>query len=161
MLPDGLTTVSQDPDHRDAFPSSAEVSDHRDGFPRAGSYGSIQTPYFHGIFYADENSERLRESDSGVQIVPAKWQPIRAKRSSNGFVAIGCESIEGRAYSFYSWYFCSCYRCTRTALYFRPCALAQIRDCQVVGKRVLGNQKLTMGLFLLFRGLMGTLHKRI
>ena len=59
VLPDGLTTISQDPNHRDAFPSSAEVSDdHRDGWiPEGRSFG-----IFDCIFTGFSHWRKLRTS---------------------------------------------------------------------------------------------------
>ena len=88
MLPDGLTTISQDPDHRDAFPSSAEFSDHRDGFPRAGVMEYSDTVFLRD-FHADENSERVRQSDSGVQIVPASRSPSELSAHQMGLSLAG------------------------------------------------------------------------
>ena len=72
VLPDGLSTISQVPNRCDAFPSSAEGSDRPDGFPRAGvmEYSKYSDSVFSRDFYTVENSERLRESDSGVQNFP-------------------------------------------------------------------------------------------
>ena len=91
VLPDGLSTISQDPNRCDAFPSSAEVSDHRDGFPRAGvmEYSEYSDSVFSRDFCTVENSERLRESDSGVQIVPASGSPSELSAHQMGLSLAG------------------------------------------------------------------------
>ena len=158
VLPDGLTAISQDPDHRDAFPSSAEVSDHRDGFPRAGvmEYSTV----FLRDFHTGENSERVRESDSGVQIVPASGSPSELSAHQMGLSLAGASRLKDEPIHLF--------------LVLPPLLLKDMNSSQspigrscgntdrrVDGKRVLGNQKLNMGLYQLFGGLMGTLHKRI
>ena len=92
---DGLTTIVGDPEQRDAFPSSAEVSDHRDGFPRAGvmEYSEYSHSVFSWDFYTDENSERLRESDSGVQIVPASGSPSELSAHQMGLSLAGASRL--------------------------------------------------------------------
>ena len=71
---DGLTTISHVPDQRDGCPSSAELSECRDGFPRPGDTENSDTA-FSRDFHAEKNSDRVRQSDSGVQIVPASRSP--------------------------------------------------------------------------------------
>ena len=93
VLPDGLSTISHDPDHRDAFPSSAEVSDHRDGFTRTGVMEHSDT-VFSRVFYAVENSERLRESDSGVQIVAASGSPSELSAHQMGLSLAGASRLK-------------------------------------------------------------------
>ena len=91
--PDGLTTILQDPDHHDAFPSSAESSDHRDGFPRAGVMEYSDTVFLRD-FHADENSERVRQSDSGVQIVPASRSPSELSAHQMGLSLAGTDRLK-------------------------------------------------------------------
>ena len=93
VLPDGLTNISQDPDHRDEFPSSAEFSDHRDGFPRAGVMEYSDTVFLRD-FHADENSERVRQSDSGVQIVPASRSPSELSAHQMGLSLAGTSRLK-------------------------------------------------------------------
>ena len=85
---DGLTTILQDPEQRDGYPSSAEVSECRDGFSRAGDMEYSGT-VFSRDFYADENSERVRQSDSGVQIVPASVSPTELSTHQMGLSLAG------------------------------------------------------------------------
>ena len=44
---------------------------------------------FYGIFHADENSERVRQSDSGVQIVPASRSPSELSAHRMGLSLAG------------------------------------------------------------------------
>ena len=85
---DGLTTILQDPDHRDGCPSSAELSEGRDGFPRPGDTEYSDTVFLRD-FHADENSERVRQSDSGVQIVPASRSPSELSAQKMGLPLAG------------------------------------------------------------------------
>ena len=80
----------------DAFPSSAEVSDHRDGFPRAGvmEYSEYSDSVFSRDFHTDENSERVRESDSGVQIVPASGSPSELSAHQMGLSLAGASRLK-------------------------------------------------------------------
>ena len=64
--PDEFSTVAACDELLDGFPS---ISEDLDGLPRCES--TVFTP----ILHIAENSERLRESDFGVQIVPASGSP--------------------------------------------------------------------------------------
>ena len=90
---------------RDGLPSSADSMDHTnlDSTPVDKSTGFTHNfPHFRKLRttprVGSRSSNRARQS-----------QPIRAECSSNGSVAGGRESIERGVYSFYLWYFCSCY----------------------------------------------------
>ena len=76
---DGFSTTDF-PAVRDGFPSSAKVSESRDGLPRSGdivmnSSSDNTDTVFSRVFHGDEKSEGVRQSDSGVQIVPASGSP--------------------------------------------------------------------------------------
>ena len=88
MHPDGLTTILEDPVHRDGCPISTELSECRDGFPRAGDTEYSDTVFLRH-FHADENSERVRQSDSGVQIVPASRSPSELSAHQMGLPLAG------------------------------------------------------------------------
>ena len=70
--------MASDPVRFDGFPSSTHDSEVRDGFPSTHIMDSTPKCEKYGIyayFRISENSERLRESDPGVQIVPASRSP--------------------------------------------------------------------------------------
>ena len=85
---DGLTTILHVPDQRDGCPSSAELSEGRDGFLRPGDTEYSDTVVLRD-FYTDENSERVRQSDSGVQIVPASRSPSELSAHQMGLSLAG------------------------------------------------------------------------
>ena len=85
---DGLTTISHVFDQRDGCPSSAEVSECRDGFPRPGDTEYSDTVFSRDV-HADENSERVRQSDSGVQIVRASRSPSELSAHQMGLLLAG------------------------------------------------------------------------
>ena len=64
------------------------VSEVRDGFPRPGDTEYSDT-VFSRDFHADENSERVRQSDSGVQIVPASRSPSELSAHQMGLSLAG------------------------------------------------------------------------
>ena len=84
-------------EQRDGCPSSAELSEDRDGFPRPGDSEYSDTVFLRD-FHTGENSERVCESDSGVQIESASRS--RAERSSNGSATGGYSPIEVRTYRY-------------------------------------------------------------
>ena len=64
----------------------------------SGSMNSISdntSTVFSGDFHVGEKSERLRESDFGVQIVPASRSPSELSAHQMGLSTGGYESIEG------------------------------------------------------------------
>ena len=91
--PDGFTAISQFPDHRDAFPRTAEVSDHRDGFPSAGDVEYPNTLFSRDL-HTGKNSERVRDSDSGVQIVPASGSPSELSAHQMGLSLAGASRLK-------------------------------------------------------------------
>ena len=84
---DGFPSVKQDPGFRDGLPCSEQDRSVRDEFPRIGdlqgqahsevlnSTSDSGTTVFSLVFHIAEKSGRLRESDFGVQIVPASRSP--------------------------------------------------------------------------------------
>ena len=152
-----------DPEQRDEFPSSAEVSDHRDGFPRAlvMEYSEYSDSVLLRDFHTAENSERVRESDSGVQIVPASGKPIRAERSSNGSGRwrVRLDSRRNLLILLLVLLFLLLMHTDSSRLQIVRSFASMVS--QVLGKKVLRDQLLTMGLFQRYRGLMGTLRERL
>ena len=86
---DGLTTILHFPDQRDACPSSAEAFRRSRWIPEARSYTEYSDTVFLRDFHADENSERVRQSDSGVQIVPASRSPSELSAHQMGLSLAG------------------------------------------------------------------------
>ena len=86
--PDGLTSILEDPIHRDGCPMSSELSECRDGFPRSGDTEYSDTVFLRD-FHTDENSERVRQWDSGVQIVPASRSPSELSAHQMGLSLAG------------------------------------------------------------------------
>ena len=91
--PDGFTAISQFPEHPDAFPSTAEVSDHRDGFPSSGDVEYPNTLFSRDL-HTGKNSERVRESDSGIQIVPAGGSPSELSAHQMGLSLAGASRLK-------------------------------------------------------------------
>ena len=91
--PDGLTSIMEDPVHRDGCPISDEPSECRDGFPSSGDteYSDI---VFLRYFHTGENSERVRDSDSGVQIVPASGSPSELSAHQMGLSLAGASRLK-------------------------------------------------------------------
>ena len=91
--PDGLSSIMEDPVHRDGCPISDEPSECRDGFPSTGD-----TEYSVAVFLRDshtgENSERVRESDSGVQIVTASGIPSELSAHQMGLSLAGASRLK-------------------------------------------------------------------
>ena len=91
---DEFPSILQDPDHLDGFPRSSEVSENRDGLQRSGgifmnSSTDSETTVFSRVFHIAEKSERLRESDFGVQIVPASRSPSELSAHQMGLSLAG------------------------------------------------------------------------
>ena len=86
--PDGLTSILEDPVHRDGCQISSELSECRDGFPRSGDTEYSDTVFLRD-FHTDKNSERVRQSDSGVQIVPASRSPSELSAHQMGLPLAG------------------------------------------------------------------------
>ena len=75
-------------EQRDGCPSSAELSEDRDGFLRPGDSEFSDTVFLRD-FHTGENSERVRESDSGVQIVLASRSPSELSAHQMGLPLAG------------------------------------------------------------------------
>ena len=89
--------MATDPVRFDGFPSSSHVSEVRDGFPSTHIMDSTQSAKSTGfthIFRISENSERLRESDPGVQIVPASRSPSELSAHQMGSPLAGTTRLE-------------------------------------------------------------------
>ena len=72
-VPDGFPSISQGCESRDELPRSGVIHQ-----VESGSMNSISdntSTVFSGDFHVGEKSERLRQSDFGVQIVPASRSP--------------------------------------------------------------------------------------
>ena len=80
-------------------------------------------------FYTVENSERLRESDSGVQIVPASGSPSELIAHQMGLSLAGSSRLKDEPIH-------SIAGTTEhgTALHLRSCALAQIRTVRATAR---------------------------
>ena len=88
-LRDEFPGIEQDPEFRDELPSTEQDPKVRDEFPSIGdlqgqahseglnSTSDIENTAISRISRVAENSERLRESDPGVQIVPASRSPSK------------------------------------------------------------------------------------
>ena len=94
----GGRLISHFPDKRDGCPSSAELSEGRDGFPRPGDTEYSDTVFLRD-FHADENSERVRQSDSGVQIVPASRSPSELSAHQMGLSLTGTVRLKSEPIS--------------------------------------------------------------
>ena len=81
-------------ERRDEFPSTAES---RDGFPSSDHLNSTlddKSTVFTPILHIAENSERLRESDFGVQIVPASRSPSELSAHQMGLSLAGTSRLK-------------------------------------------------------------------
>ena len=89
--------LASDPVHFDGFPSSAELPEDRDGFPSSDYLDStlgVKSTRFTPNFHIAENSERLRESDFGVQIVPASRSPSELSAHQMGLSLAGTSRLK-------------------------------------------------------------------
>ena len=89
--------MASDPVRFDGFPSSADDSEVRVGFPSTlylDSTQSAKSTGFTPIFRISENSERLRESDPGVQIVPASRSPSELSAHQMGLSLVGTTRLK-------------------------------------------------------------------
>ena len=89
--------MASDPVHFDGFPSSTGDSELRDGFPSTHYLDYIQSAKstgFSPIFRISENSERLPESDPGVQIVPASRSPSELSAHQMGLSLAGTSRLK-------------------------------------------------------------------
>ena len=97
--PDGFPSLqlASDPVHLDGFPSSAELPEDRDGFPSSDYLDSTlgdKSTVFTPILHTAETSERLRESDFGVQIVPASRSPSELSAHQMGLSLAGTSRLK-------------------------------------------------------------------
>ena len=83
--PDEFSTVAACDELLDGFPS---ISEDLDGLPRCES--TVFTP----ILHISENSEQLRESDFGVQIVPASGSPSELSAHQMGLSLAGTTRLK-------------------------------------------------------------------
>ena len=83
--PDGFPSTAES---RDGLPSSADSKDHTDLDSTHKSTG------FTPILHIAENSERLRESDFGVQIVPASRSPSELSAHQMGLSLAGTSRLK-------------------------------------------------------------------
>ena len=98
---DGFPSITQDPGFRDGLPRSEQDRKVRDEFPRnddfqgqghfegLNSTSDCETTVFSRVFHVAEKSERLRESDFGVQIVPASRSPSELSAHQMGLPLAG------------------------------------------------------------------------
>ena len=89
--------MASDPVHFDGFPSSTDDSEVRDGFPSTHYLDftqSAKSTGFTPIFRISENSERLRESDPGVQIVPTSRSPSELSAHQMGLSLAGTTRLK-------------------------------------------------------------------
>ena len=96
VLSDGFPSLF-DPVHLDEFPSSAELPEDRGGFPSSDYLDSTlddKSTVFTPILRIAENSERLRESDFGVQIVPASRSPSELGAHQMGLSLAGTSRLK-------------------------------------------------------------------
>ena len=102
-LRDELPSIEQDPEFRDELPSTEQDPEVRDEFPSIGdlqgqahseglnSTSDIENTAISRISRVAEKSERLRESDPGVQIVPASRSPSELSAHQMG-LSLACTS---------------------------------------------------------------------
>ena len=98
---DGFPSIEQDPGFRDGLPCSEQDPKVRDEFPRIedlqgqphseglNSTSDIENTAISRISRIAEKSERLRESDFGVQIVPASRSPSELSAHQMGLSLAG------------------------------------------------------------------------
>ena len=100
-VPDGFPSMMKGPGFRDGFPWIEQDRKVRDEFPRIddlqgrahfeglNSTSDCETTVFSGDFHIGEKSERLRQSDFGVQIVPASRSPSELSAHQMGLPLAG------------------------------------------------------------------------
>ena len=103
---DGFPGIEQDPGFRDGLPSSEQDPKVRDEFPSIGdlqgqahseglnSTSDIENTAISCISRIAEKSERLRESDFGVQIVPASRSPSELGARQMGLSLAGTSRLK-------------------------------------------------------------------
>ena len=106
---DGFST-SNFPAVPDGFPCISEGCESRDELPRSGVIHQVETgsmnsisdntsTVFSGDFHFGEKSERLRESDFGVQIVPASRSPSELSAHQMGLSLAGTVRLKSEPIS--------------------------------------------------------------
>ena len=105
-LRDEFPGVEQDPEFRDGLPSTEQDPKVRDEFPSIGdlqgrahseglnSTSDIENTAISRISRIAEKSERLRESDFGVQIVPASRSPSELSAHQMGLSLAGTSRLK-------------------------------------------------------------------
>ena len=108
---DGFPSMTQDPGFRDGLPRSEQDRRVRDEFPRIDDFqgqahfeglnstSDCETTVFSRVFHVAEKSERLRESDSGVQIVPASRSPSELSAHQMGLPLAGTVRLKSEPVS--------------------------------------------------------------
>ena len=98
---DGFPCIEESPEYRDGFPCNDEDQEVRDVFPRSenlqgqahseglNSTSDCETTVFSRVLRIAEKSERLRQSDFGVQIVPASGSPSELSAHQMGLSLAG------------------------------------------------------------------------
>ena len=108
-LADGFST-SNFPAVPDGFPSISEGCESRDELPRSGVIHQVESgsmnsisdntsTVFSGDFHVGEKSERLRQSDFGVQIVPASRSPSELSAHQMGLPLAGTVRLKSEPIS--------------------------------------------------------------
>ena len=96
-VPDGFPCISEGCESRDELPRSGVICQ-----VEAGSMNSISdntSTVFSGDFHVGEKSERLRESDFGVQIVPASRSPSELSAHQMGLPLAGTVRLKSEPIS--------------------------------------------------------------
>ena len=93
-VPDGFTNITQDGEFRDEW---AEVKSYLSGGSRIDEMNSISdntSTVFSGDFHVGEKSEGVRQSDFGVQIVPASGSPSELSAHQMGASLAGTSRLK-------------------------------------------------------------------
>ena len=128
---DGFT-MTNFPAVPDGFPSSSQGCKSRDELPRSGVIHQVESgsmnsisddtsTVFSGDFHVGEKSERLRQSDFGVQIVPASRSPSELSAHQMGLPLAGTVRLKSEPISI------DPIPTLSTIVYFRSRALAQVQ----------------------------------
>ena len=101
---DGFSTTNF-PAVPDGFPSISQGWEFRDEWPRSGVIGQVEAEsmnsltdntdtVFQGDFHVAEESERIRQSDPGVQIEPASGSPSELSAHQTGASLAGTSRLK-------------------------------------------------------------------
>ena len=96
-VPDGFPSISKSCESRDELPRSGVIHQ-----VESGSMNSISddtSTVFSGDFHVGEKSERLRQSDFGVQIVPASRSPSELSAHQMGLPLAGTVRLKSEPIS--------------------------------------------------------------